>query len=66
MIKLVRKQSLSIKSHHTNSDTSGPHLQKRVIWEKGAGVSIRPHTQQQKVKHRKTIPWKGLNLKIQK
>lgn len=37
-----------------------PHLQERVVWEEGTGVSIRPHTQQQQVKHREVIIWEGL------
>lgn len=43
-----------------------PHLQKWVIWEKGAGMPIRSHTQQEKVKHRKVIIWKGLNVQKRK
>lgn len=29
-----------------NSLKYDPHLQKRVLWEEGTGVSIRSHTQQ--------------------
>lgn len=67
-LKLGCKQSsVIVKTHFTkawaNSDECGPHLQKRVIWEKGTGVPIRSHTQEEKVKHRKVIIWKDLNDK---
>lgn len=37
-----------------------------MLWEEGAGVTIRTHPQQQQVKHRKIVIWEGLCLKFAK
>lgn len=40
------------------------HLQQGMVWEEGTGVSIRPHAQQQQIKHWDILLREGLYVHV--